>query len=146
MMKAILVGILLLCWFDSTLSRLEKKDFGPALLKHVDRWHTICRRVTGASEDQIDRVYNGTFPEGDDALQRYTYCIWNMGGQMDLNMKMDQNQLWVYIPDMHKADFVHYMKCNADAIKLPNKNHVQKVWEMQKCVQKSVDNEHYIFF
>ncbi|CAH1259646.1 unnamed protein product [Diabrotica balteata] len=143
-MKAIFAQILLIYLIHVALGKLEKKDFGPRLLEKVDTWHNICQRLTDVKEELIEKMKEAQFPE-DDALQRYTYCIWNIGLPMGDKMKMDEKMLRYYLPDMHKADAVHYLKCNAEAREKPV-DHIRRIWEMQKCIQKTVDDKHYIFF
>ncbi|CAG9829028.1 unnamed protein product [Diabrotica balteata] len=111
---------------------VDEEDFGPRLLEKVDTWHNICQRLTDVKEELIEKMKEAQFPE-DDALQ--------MGDKM----KMDEKMLRYYLPDMHKADAVHYLKCNAEAREKPV-DHIRRIWEMQKCIQKTVDDKHYIFF
>ncbi|XP_050498662.1 uncharacterized protein LOC114332598 isoform X6 [Diabrotica virgifera virgifera] len=131
-MRSIFAQILLVCLIHLALGKLEKKDFGPRLLEKVDIWHNICQRLTDVKEELIQKAIEGQLTE-DDALQ--------MGDKMQLN----ETLLRYYLPDMHKADAVHYLKCNAEA-REKQVDHVKRIWEMEKCIQKTVDNEHFIFF
>ncbi|XP_028138223.1 uncharacterized protein LOC114332598 isoform X5 [Diabrotica virgifera virgifera] len=143
-MRSIFAQILLVCLIHLALGKLEKKDFGPRLLEKVDIWHNICQRLTDVKEELIQKAIEGQLTE-DDALQRYTYCLWNIGLPMGDKMQLNETLLRYYLPDMHKADAVHYLKCNAEA-REKQVDHVKRIWEMEKCIQKTVDNEHFIFF
>ncbi|XP_028138217.1 uncharacterized protein LOC114332593 [Diabrotica virgifera virgifera] len=134
-----------ICFFAVANCKLDKKDFGAHLLEVVDVTHDKCQRITGASQALIDEMKKGSFPE-DIAMKRYTYCLWMLIMKLREDLVLDSRKLWYYVPDMHKEDAVVYMKCNEEARKLPGDDLVSKIWNMQKCIQKNIDDKHYIYF
>ncbi|CAG9829023.1 unnamed protein product [Diabrotica balteata] len=144
-MKFVASTICLVYFIVLVNCKLDKKDFGPHLHELMDESHNRCKRITGASEALIEEMTNGRFPE-DIAIKRYTYCLWMVVMGLHEDLVLDSRKMYYYIPDMHKEDAVHYMKCNEEARKLPGDDLVLKIWNMQKCVQKTIDEKHYIWF
>ncbi|XP_050498661.1 uncharacterized protein LOC114332598 isoform X4 [Diabrotica virgifera virgifera] len=65
----------------------------------------------------------------------------------ELTSLLDNNQPLTSIENMgdHVSSSRIFYK-NHQSISKLEVDHVKRIWEMEKCIQKTVDNEHFIFF
>ncbi|XP_072377308.1 uncharacterized protein [Diabrotica undecimpunctata] len=143
-MRAVLVAVILGCLVAASFGKLDRSKFPPQTLENLNEWHNKCKRMTGTTEEDITAMINGRFPENI-AIKRYTYCLWDIVFGIKKGFNIDIEKTWHYLPNMHKADYINYALCYKKAKDIPGDDWVEKIWQMQKCNQKRIDDAHYMF-
>ncbi|XP_072377307.1 uncharacterized protein [Diabrotica undecimpunctata] len=127
---------------------IRKEDLGPVLTSKISEWRKKCQLFTGISDEKIDQMIAGNFPDCDEA-KRYNYCIWMIENfTINKKNKMCPKKIEYVLPPKYKADSQHFLKCNKEHVVEDNSTTsiVDKFYNMQMCVQKCVPDSHYIYF
>ncbi|CAG9829029.1 unnamed protein product [Diabrotica balteata] len=143
-MKAALVVLVFV--FSSVNCNLELRFYAHDMLEGIHDWHRLCKLYSGTTTELIEGVKKGQFPDDESSIQRYNFCLWSEAGELDSDYRIIVPKMMTYLTNVTKQDAVHYIKCNEMALSLADKDPVQKIWEMEKCVYKRIDNKRFIYY
>nr|APC94181.1 odorant-binding protein 34 [Pyrrhalta maculicollis] len=132
------------CFIISANCWLSPSGYSDTLKEKMHEWHAKCQRYSAVPEELIEEMKKGKFPEVESA-KRYTSCLWTLDGPFDRDYKMNSLKMLKYVHDNHSEDGHDYVRCNREALASGAKS-FELFWTMQKCIQKRVDESHYIFF
>nr|APC94268.1 odorant-binding protein 25 [Pyrrhalta aenescens] len=112
-------SILVILLISSSFGLIDYKRFGKKFTALLYRSHRLCKDTTGVSQQLIDGVKVGQFPDNEPSIQYYTFCLWGASGELDDNYKLIKDQLIEYLTEMDLLeDAGTYLSCNENASKL----------------------------
>nr|APC94184.1 odorant-binding protein 36 [Pyrrhalta maculicollis] len=140
-------SILVILLISSSFGLIDYKRFGKKFTALIYRSHRLCKDTTGVSQQLIDGVKVGQFPDNEPSIQSYTFCLWAAtDGLFDDNYKFNKDVVNDYLSEINAIqDADKYLTCNENALKLDG-TPTYKVWEMEKCIYKNVPTENFIYF
>ncbi|KAG5880007.1 hypothetical protein JTB14_018107 [Gonioctena quinquepunctata] len=116
----------------------------PAEIKNLIKYlHDLCTDITGTTEEQIQQVREGNFPD-DEKIKRYTLCIWR-NTVMDVNMKLNVTYFKDLLDKMRPELFELKKKCLDKARNSGFKEKYELTYAVHKCLYEA-DPEHFVFF
>ncbi|XP_057664147.1 uncharacterized protein LOC130898700 [Diorhabda carinulata] len=146
-MKPAAITFLVALFSTLAFGLLNPKDYGKTFKDMAIHAHRLCKLTTDVSQQLIDGVKNGQFPDDEPSIQYYTLCLWLVCNELDNDLKLKKDKLLPYLDEMKLSqDANAYLTCNENALKLNETRPHKIIWEMQKCIQKNIDAERYIFF
>ncbi|XP_056633287.1 uncharacterized protein LOC130442905 [Diorhabda sublineata] len=140
----LLAVVLVSCFIIYVECVIPKELLSDTIKRKEAEWHDKCKRYTGVAENVIDDMKDGNFPN-DESAKRYISCIWTLNGPFDRDYRMDSLKMLDFLHDNHLEDGTEYVRCNQEAINSGAKS-FELFWNMQQCIQKSVDSSKYLLF
>ncbi|KAG5879601.1 hypothetical protein JTB14_025248 [Gonioctena quinquepunctata] len=120
--------------------------FDPAKIPPIFyEWHEICADVTSVTDDQIDGMRHGIFPE-DEMLKRYLLCLWRVAGAMDTNLMINMKRVKEYLPKALTDVDLHGLsrRCIDESRSLDVEKY-EKMFQLEKCLYKG-NPENFLMF
>ncbi|XP_057664268.1 uncharacterized protein LOC130898778 [Diorhabda carinulata] len=147
MQPPVAVGLFLVLFITSAFGYLNPKSFGKTFVVMTVHAHHLCQLTTDVSQELIDGVRDGKFPDNEPSIQYYTLCLWLAAKGLDDQLRIRKDLVLPYLEEMNLSQDANvYITCNENALKSNETKPHKKIWEMQKCIQKNIDAERYIFF
>ncbi|KAG5879602.1 hypothetical protein JTB14_025249 [Gonioctena quinquepunctata] len=123
----------------------DPAEFPEEFIAMASEWHEICADITSITDDQIDGMRHGVFPE-DELLKRYLLCLWRVSGLMDTNLMIHATKLKDVIPKRLADKNLHDLsrRCIDETRNLDEEKY-EKIFLLEKCLYEG-NPESFIMF
>ncbi|KAG5880009.1 hypothetical protein JTB14_018109 [Gonioctena quinquepunctata] len=142
-MTQVLKLLMMISFLCFAAAYMDSSTFPAEVKKLAKYFHDLCTDITGTTDEQIQQVQQGNFPD-DERVKRYALCLWRKS-VMDVNMKVNAPYLKELVNKIKPAMLGPLKECLEIARNSGYKEKYEIPYAIHKCWYEA-DPENFVFY